>query len=255
MNRLTSLYLALLGVVAYGAEPSPVVAMQWSPDQIALSLRTTKPPMPAADCAALGVFACKLSYPEASPDVSIRWVQLDDDPELEAVIVANMKAEWDYFAFVFDRKQTWNLVGKMRCERHCYTEGNGFVQVYKLTENAPIFLVVRRDLGGSGSSLDTRTFFHLSGGALQKAFEVTDQSVFLFQGYIEKIKFRQAKNWLIQHTTREEPPESTPKHSCKVLTWSPRQLTYIDAPEQQPNYCNPKTGRPFADKTWGIPAY
>ncbi len=248
--------LALFGAILHGAEALPVVPVQFTPDQIALSLRTKKPPMPPADCHALRVSACSLEYPMAVRDISIRWVQLDDDPELEAIIIAYMETEWDYFAFIFDWKKTWNLVGNIICERHCYGNGTNFIQVHKLTENEPKFLVARRDLGGSGHSLDTRTFFQLRGGSLLKALEVTDQYVFLTEpGYTSKVELRQSKNWLIHHTTREEPPESPSKHACKVLTWSPQQLTYIEAPTQRPNFCNPKTGRPYADKSWPITPY
>lgn len=73
------LCLILSAALAYADEPKP---LQFTPDQIVLSLRTTKPPMPPADCAALSVFACKLEFPMPVRDISIRWIQLDDDPEL-----------------------------------------------------------------------------------------------------------------------------------------------------------------------------
>jgi hypothetical protein len=247
------LCLILSAALAYADEPKP---LQFTPDQIVLSLRTTKPPMPPADCAALSVFACKLEFPMPVRDISIRWIQLDDDPELEAIVIAKMETEWDYFAFIFDWKKTWNLVGNMMCERHCYANDTNFVRAHKLTENAPIFLVARRDLGGSGSGLDTRTYFQLRGGRLLKAFEVMDIWVGVPPPeHTEKIDLRQSGPWLIHHTIREEPPESPAKHSCKVLTWSPQQLTYIEAPNQRPHFCNPKTGRPLADKTWPIIPY
>ena len=247
------LFLVIFAALAHADEPKP---MLFTPDQILLSLRSTKPPMPPADCAALGVSACKLEYPMRVGDISIRWVQLDDDPELEAIVIAKMETEWDYFAFIFDWKKTWNLVGNMMCERHCYAHDTNFIHVHKLTENAPIFVIARRDLGGSGHALDTRTFFQLRSGSLSKAFEVTDQYVFLPEpGYTNKVELLQSRNWLIHHTIHEEPPESPARHSCKVLTWSPQQLTYIEAPNQRPHFCNPKTGRPLADKTWPITPY
>jgi hypothetical protein len=248
--------LALFGAILTGAEALPVVPLQFTPDQIALSLRTTKPPMPPADCHALNAFECSLENPTPVRDISIRWVQLDDDSELEAIIIAKMESEWDYFAFVFDWKRTWNLVGNIMCERHCYASDINFVRAHKLTQNAPIFLIARRDLGGSGSSLDTRTFFLLRDGRLRKAFEVMDRWVGLPPPeHTEKIELRQSGPWLIHHTIHEEPPESPARHACKVLTWSPQQLTYIEAPTQRPNFCNPKTGRPYTDKSWPITPY
>ena len=63
------------------------------------------------DCKALDLWECHPDDPTRVTDVSVRWVQLDDDPELEAIIVTQAKSENTYAAFVFDKKGTWSLVG------------------------------------------------------------------------------------------------------------------------------------------------
>ena len=43
--------------------------------------------------------------------MSVRWVQLDEDPELEAILVTEAKAENTCAAYIFDKRGAWNLVG------------------------------------------------------------------------------------------------------------------------------------------------
>ena len=70
--------------------------------------------MPIADCTALDLWECHSDYPERVSDVSLRWVQLDDDPELEAILIVEAKAEWTYVAYVFDKQESWKMVGSFR---------------------------------------------------------------------------------------------------------------------------------------------
>ena len=88
--------LMLLLAAGLCAQPLPVVAMQFNPDQIALSLRTLKPPMPAADCTALHLLECRQDFgaPQGVDEIALRWVQLDDDPQLEAILVTPLGPRW-----------------------------------------------------------------------------------------------------------------------------------------------------------------
>lgn len=65
------------------AQSLPVIPMQNNdPDQLAQNLRLKKP-LPAADCNALDLWECHSDEPTRITDISVRWVQLDEDPELE----------------------------------------------------------------------------------------------------------------------------------------------------------------------------
>ena len=120
--------------------------MQMGPDQIMQSLRDRKPLMPAADCHALDLWECHPDEPARVADISIRWVQLDEDPELEAVLVTEAKAEFSYAAHIFDKRIQWNLVGSFFCRtERC--DGNTLIRVQKLTEDMPPLLFRHRDLG------------------------------------------------------------------------------------------------------------
>ncbi len=124
--------------------------MQTGPDQLARSLRDAAPLIPAADCGALDLGACSAEWPKPVEDIWVRWVQLDNDPELEAVLVLRADAEWTHLAYVFDRQRKWNLVGSFDCYRH-YCDPNNLVRVQRLTLDSPPLVLVYRDEGGSGT--------------------------------------------------------------------------------------------------------
>lgn len=84
--------LFLIALTAFAEAAFPVVPLQWTPDQIAQSLRLVKPAMPAPDCAALGIQACQPGALEAVRSLSLHWTQLDSDPEPEAILIAEAKA-------------------------------------------------------------------------------------------------------------------------------------------------------------------
>src|SRR5262249_54459530 len=149
------------------------VPMHMGPDELARSLRTRQPPMPPTDCRALDLWECHPDEPTRPTDISLRWVQLDGDPEMEAVIVTEAKAEWAWVAYVFDHQGTWNLVGSFFCRR-C-RDGNDLIRVQKLTEDSPPLLLLNRDLGGSGSSILSTEVFQLRGGKLWPVLLVTNK--------------------------------------------------------------------------------
>jgi hypothetical protein len=234
------LVLALLGAVLHGAEALPVVPLEWTPDQIAESLRTTKPLMPVGDCKALNISACNREFPQAVSDISIRWVQLDDDPELEAVIVAEAKAEWTYFALVFDWHGRWNLVGAIPCHRAC--ESRAFVQIRKLTDDSPVFLILNQELGGSGA-LRAYTGYQLRAGKLWRVFEF--DRFFASTVREGEVRIFVAGNRLILRTTLREPPNGPAKHSCAVQRWDAKEFRFVAAPAETKSLCASQAGRPF----------
>ena len=146
----TVLFAALL-LAKLSAQPLPVVPMETDPDQIALSLRERKPLMPIADCNALDLWECHPEEPARVTDISLRWVRLDSGAELEAVLVAEAKAEMSFVAYVFDKGTTWNLVGKFFCrQERC--DPNTLIRIQKLTEDSPPLLLCYRDLAGCGKT-------------------------------------------------------------------------------------------------------
>jgi hypothetical protein len=227
--------LALFGAILTGAEALPVVPLQFTPDQIALSLRTTKPPMPPADCHALNAFECSLENPTPVRDISIRWVQLDDDSELEAIIVASMEAEWDRFAYVFDKNRTWNLIGAIPCYRRC--PGLEFVRVGYLTTDSPIFVILRRDLGGPDHEILAYSGYHLRGGRLWPAFEFEPE--FNSDTRQRTLHINRHENRLILRAT------GTAKLTCSVLRWDAKTFRFVDVPSETKSLCAQQIGTPI----------
>lgn len=96
--------------------------------------------MPAPDCKTLDPGECHPDDPTRVTDISVRWVQLDDDPELEAIIVTEAKSENAHAAYIFDKRGAWNLVGSFFAQRS--RDGQELIRVQKLTEDSPALLVV-----------------------------------------------------------------------------------------------------------------
>src|SRR5579863_2652518 len=166
----------LLLLTGLGAQSLPVVSMQMDPDLLAVSLRERKPLMPMADCSALDLWECHPDDPTRITDVTLRWLQLDEDPELEASLITEAKDEDSYSAYIFDKQETWNLVGSFFCrQRRC--DPNTLIRVQKLTEDSPPLVLVYRDLGGSGSGILITEAFQLRGGKLWPVIQFTNLEV------------------------------------------------------------------------------
>ncbi|MBZ5674290.1 MAG: hypothetical protein LAP61_08600 [Acidobacteriia bacterium] len=237
------------------AQSLPVVSMQTDPDRIAQSLRDKKPAMPTEDCAALDLWECHSDYPDRVSDLSLRWVQLDDDPELEAILIVEAKAESTYMAYVFDKQSTWRMVGSFSCERSC--EPNSFVRVQKLTSDSPLLILVQRDLGGSAQFLMTASAYHLHGGRLSQALEVsTEEDVSLPPERITRRWVLASQDRLVIHTTRQTVPARI-RNNCEVYRWSPVGSAFELAPADRAQYCDLKTGAPIPGKSspTGLGAY
>jgi hypothetical protein len=222
------LFFALLGAVLHGAEALPAVPLEWTPDQIAQSLRTAKPPMPVRDCKALNISACSREFPVAVADVSIRWV------------VVEAKTEWTFFALVFDWNGRWNLVGSIPCHRSC--DSRAFVQVRKLTEDSPVFLILNRELGGSGA-LRAYSGFQLRAGKLWRVFEF--DRFFASTVREGEVRIFVAGNRLILRKTLREPRNGPVKHSCTLQRWDAKEFRFVDVPMEAKSLCHSQAGQPF----------
>ena len=240
------------------AQSLPVIPMQTNdPDQLAQSLRDKKP-MPIGDCKALDLWECHPDEPRRVADISMRWVQLDDDPELEAILVTEAKAENTYAAYVFDKQGTWNLVGSF-FDRQWTSDGQGLIRVQKLTEGSPTLLLVNRDLGGSGSVILTTEAFQLREGKLWPVFHITDKEEHSFPtpAGVERQQVLAASGRLVIHTVHEEPPGRVVQNKCEVWRWDATKHAFVTVANDQVQYCDSKTGKPIKGKSsWaGLPVY
>ena len=212
--------------------------------------------MPLADCRALDLWECHAEEPTRVTDISLRWVQLDGDPELEAVLITHAEAEGDYDAYVFDKQGTWNLVGSFSCRR-C-SDGQDLIRVQKLTEDSPALLLVTRDLGGSGSMILTTEAFQLRSGKLWPVIEFTDKSEDQFPSpSAMREQVLASSNRLVIHTVWEEPPGRVVRNKCDVRRWDAVMHAFVPVTNEQVKYCNPRTGKPTAGKSYasGLPDY
>jgi hypothetical protein len=225
------------------------------PDQSARSLRDAAPLIPAADCSALDLSECNAQAPKPVRDIWVRWLQLDDDRELEAVLVMEAEAEWTHMAYVFDRQGKWNLVGSFSCYRH-YCDPHNLVRVQRLTLDSPPLVLVYRDEGGSGTVTLVTHGFQLRGGKLWPAIDIYNYEQTPF---VKPYKQREAvfahENRLVVQTLREQPPGAREQSSCRVLGWDTAKHAFVEIPEDRARYCDAQTGKPIAEKShWtGLP--
>jgi len=223
-----------------------------NPDELARSLRDKKPLMPAPDCRALDLWECHPDDPTRVTDISVRWVQLDDDPELEAIIVTEAKSENAYAAYIFDKKGTWNLVGSFFTRRWSL-DGQELIRVQKLTEDSPALLLVNRDLGGSGSAIFTTEAFQLRGGKLWPVLTIKSKEENLFPSpRVERQEVLASAGRLVIHTVQEQPPGRVVQNECEVRRWDAVKDVFVPAANERATYCNPKTGQPIAGKSFRI---
>jgi hypothetical protein len=254
---MKTLIFATLLLSTLLAQSLPVVPMQTKdPDQLAQSLRQKKP-MPISDCKALELWECHPDETTRITDISIRWVQLDEDPELEAILVTEAKAENAYAAYIFDKQGTWNLVGSF-FDRRWTRDGQGLIRVQKLTEDSPLLLLVNRDRGGSGSSIFTTEAFQLREGRLWPVIEITDKEYDSFPSpRVQTQQVYSTPSRLVIHTAREKPPGRVVRNACEVRRWDAAKHAFVTVANEQMEYCDPKTGKPIKGKSsWaGLPVY
>lgn len=250
MNRLGLLLLIVSShVLPQTRQPEPSFAIQSDPETIYRGLRT-KSPIPLADCKLLDLWECQPGNPERIADISLRWVNLDEDPELEAILVSAAPAEWTYVTAIFDRVKNWRLVGSSFCHRNC--RANTFVSVHKLTDDSPALLFLNRDLGGSGGYHLALEGYQLRAGRLWPVVEFTQQAeaettVLLFAA--NDVVYAKEKSLVLHH--REYRVETKAwKETCTVKRWDAKAFRFVEAPGQQPHFCDAKTGRPIKNRSW-----
>jgi len=250
----------ILGILlssVLGAQSLPVVPLQTDdPDDLAQRLRK-KEPIPTGDCRALGLWECHFDEPRRITDISIRWVQLDEDPQLEAILITEATAENTYAAYIFDKHGPWNLVGSF-FDRQWTSDGQGLIRVQKLTEDSPSLLLVTRDLGGSGSVIITTEAFQLREGKLWPVITITGKQELLFPSpSIRRQEVLSSRDRLVIHTVREEPPGRVIQNQCEVRRWDAIRHAFTSAATEEKQYCDAKTGKPVKGKSsWaGLPIY
>ncbi|HEY4365181.1 MAG TPA: hypothetical protein VGN17_29735 [Bryobacteraceae bacterium] len=248
------LYWALLfvfgAVVLRAADPLPVVPMKGTPEELARSFVVQQ----QDSCDRSVVIVCPEFF--TATDVTLRWVQLDDDEDLEAILTTGpMLAPLPvYFVYLFDRQGTkWNEVGSLTCSRQC--DPNNVVRVQKLTDDSPPLVLFYRDLGGSASTLFTTTGYELHEGKLWPAMEVAN---FVWGGLPppEREWHRTvlaSKDRLVIHTV---PSASTrERETCEVQRWDAQSHQFVPVPADSSKYCDTRTGKPLPGKAYvvGLP--
>lgn len=230
-------------------EPLEVFVLRSDPETIYRGLRT-KSPVPVADCKLLDLWECHPGNGTRIQDISLRWVNLDKDPELEAILISEAPDEWSYVAAIFDRGQGWHLVGTFMCHRQCRV--NTFANVYKLTDDSPPLLFLHRDLGGSDGYHLALEGFHLRAGRLWPVIEFTQQAEAILGG--ESISSRDRvyakEKYLVIHHREIRTAKDGWKESCSVKQWNAKMFRFEEAPERLPVFCDTKTGRPIPAKSW-----
>jgi len=250
-SRLSTIIvgLALFSMALPGADPLPVVPMKTDPEKLAHSF-LVQPPPPDSDCGTSVLAACPGDGVNRAMDVTLRWVQLDDDPELEAILITGpLLAPSVSFVYVFDRQGTgWNEVASVSCRRQC--GANDVIRVQKLTDDSPPLLLFYRDLGGSSSTIMTTTGYCLHDGRMWPALEVRN-----FQWYGLPPPERAlhstvlaSKDRLVIHRDFQKRGGRV-RNTCEVRRWDEVGHEFVLAPADQSGYCDVRTGKPIPGKS------
>ena len=218
----------LIAVVGWCGEPRKIVPMQSSPDQIYLHLRDRKTVLPASDCSPLDLSACN-PQKGARPvtDISLRYIQLDADPELEAILLTQAPEEWTYMVFVFDKQRQWNLVGSFNCYRNCHVDR--FVQVARLIDTSPVMLLIGRDQSGSAGYSMALEGFVLNGGKLYPSLQITELQAMVFPqpNRLEERLYEKGGR-LIVESIRQDGKKGQQSRTCSVMRWDQRRLEFVE---------------------------
>jgi len=243
----------LAAIVLHAADPLPVVSMKTTPEELA-HVFLVKPVPPDFECSSPLLVVCLEDGPASETDVTLRWIQLDGDPDMEAILTTKSFLLGGYAGYVFDRQDTkWNQVGSFMCRREC--DGADFIRVRKLTEDSPALVLIYRDLGGSASTIMRTTAYQLYEGKLWPALEV-DNFVWAGLPPPEREWHRTvsaSQDRLVIHTV---PSTSTrERETCEVQRWDAQGHQFVPAPADATKYCDPRTGKPLPGKahTLGLP--
>ena len=57
---------------------------------------------------------------------------------------------------------------------------------------------------------------------------------------------------LVIYTIREEPPGQIVRNRCEVWQWNAVRYKFVPVANEQTTYCDPKTGKPIAGKSYPI---
>lgn len=246
--------LGLAFATALSAQPDlKVVPLQSDPESIARAFRGASPGIPIEDCHALELSECLPGAAIRSSDVSLRWINLDDDPGLEAILVVDGPAELRAkLALVFDKREKWNLVGSFLCTR-LWCETEGLIEVQQFTKDSPRLLLLTRELGGSTGGLVMTEIFQLREGKLWPVLQVRDDTQAEYPGprFRERRYLLASDDRIVIHTVHEQPPGREVSHKCEARRWDAAMHTFVTAADQA-SYCDPKTGKPIPGKSYQV---
>lgn len=183
-------------------------------------------------------------------EVTLRWVNLDADPELEAILIEERREEWQHVATIYDRQSgAWKGLDQFQCRRNCRAES--FVSIHKLTEDSPKLLFIHQDEGGSDGWILTHRGYHLSDGKLRPAIRYLQRLDNTFSRISASQEHLYAmKNDLVAHRMEQSAETKRWTNTCSVMAWSKTRSTFEPTPAKQATYCDAKTGKPIKDKSW-----
>jgi hypothetical protein len=242
-------WLALFSAALRGAGPLAVVPVKTDPEKLAHSF-LVQPPPPYSDCDTSVLQACPGGGFNDATDVTLRWVQLGEDPDLEAILITGpLLSPSVYVAYVFDRQgSAWNEIGSFMCSRQC--DANELIRVQNLTDASPPLVLFYRDLGGSSSTILTTTAYCLYAGKLWPALEVTNFKWFGLPPpeRTEHSTVLASKDRLVLHRSFQKRGGRV-GNTCEVRRWDEMGHEFVLAPADRSEYCDVKTGKPIPGKS------
>jgi hypothetical protein len=183
-------------------------------------------------------------------EVTLRWLNLDADAELEAILIEDRPDEWAQVATIYDRQSgAWKGLDQFSCRRNCRPEY--FVSVHKLTDDSPKLLFIHQDEGGSDGWLLSHQGYLLHNGNLSPVIRYAQRFDNTFSRTSASQEHLYAKNnALVIHRMEQSAETKAWTNTCSVMTWSKTSKTFEPAPAQQAIFCDAKTGKPIKDKSW-----
>jgi len=234
------------------AQPLPAVPLGATPGQLSRGFGNPKGTLTPADCAALQLNDCAEAVEYTA---RLRWVQLDDDTEMEALLEVHRKVGGAGFGFILDRRKSWRVVGALNCVPPRWDGTNrNWLRVKTFASGFPPLLTRTQDLGGSGQILYATEAYHLRNGRLSLAFDVRHLEEIPETRPRERQRVYASADRVIIHTIRDHFQRGGRRQSCQAWRWDAEKFTIVPVPEDQSIYCD-ASGQPIpgTSTTVGLP--
>ncbi|GAB4358805.1 MAG: hypothetical protein OHK0021_03010 [Bryobacter sp.] len=226
-----------------------VIPVTLSPESILRGLLNPNETLPKEICRLLDLNSCKPAESLAESDVALRWVNLDTDAELEAILTVGNHGMYPPSVYLFDRRDSWRMVG--RFQRQKYTTRNEFLTLVEtLRKDVPQWIFLERDLSGSGGLL-TLQCFALLRGSLKPMFELVlynDQMIGNHPVTVTEHLFKSSNSDLAIYRHEWNKQNKTARHSCRQLRYSPDAEKFV---ETKGDLCG-ADGKPVPEKSWPL---